>query len=164
MRALPVRSARRGTRSSVRSCSQRQASDCCLPSKRYQLRAPDSTRRVKPIRNRAGVRVTTIDDPPFRILPKLTDQNRDFWTAGSRGELRFWRCLDCGEYIHPPLPMCPRCHSKKLATEPVSGRATLASYSINYQPWMPGPELPYVVAIVEMVEQTGLRVTATLVN
>lgn len=108
--------------------------------------------------------MTTIDDPPFRILPKLTDQNRDFWTAGSRGELRFWRCLDCGEYIHPPLPMCPRCHSKKLATEPVSGRATLASYSINYQPWMPGPELPYVVAIVEMVEQTGLRLTTNLVN
>ena len=108
--------------------------------------------------------MTTIDDPPFRILPKLTDQNRDFWTAGSRGELRFWRCLDCGEYIHPPLPMCPRCHSKKLATEPVSGRATLASYSINYQPWMPGPELPYVVAIVEMVEQTGLHLTTNLVN
>ena len=40
----------------------------------------------------------------------------------------------------------------------------MASYSINYQPWMPGPELPYVVAIVEMVEQTGLRLTTNLVN
>jgi uncharacterized OB-fold protein len=108
--------------------------------------------------------VTTTEDPPFRILPRLTDLNRDFWTSGARGELRFWRCQDCGFYIHPPLPMCPRCHSKKLATEAVSGRATLATYSINYQPWMPGPELPYVVAIVEMVEQVGLRLTTNLVN
>ena len=24
-------------------------------------------------------------DPPFRILPKLNDRNRDFWTGGARG-------------------------------------------------------------------------------
>lgn len=103
-------------------------------------------------------------DAPFRVLPKLVDSNRDFWTAGGRGELRFWRCGECGFYIHPPQPICPRCRSKKMATEPVSGRATLASYSINHQPWMPGPKLPYVVAIVEIVEQPSLRLTTNLVN
>ena len=103
-------------------------------------------------------------DAPFRVLPQLTDHNRDFWTAGSRGELRFWRCGDCGFYIHPPQPICPQCRSKKLATAAVSGRATLASYTINHQRWMPGPELPYVVAIVEIVEQPSLRLTTNLVN
>ena len=103
-------------------------------------------------------------EPPFRVLPYLTDHNRDFWTAGERGELRFWRCGDCGFYIHPPQPLCPRCHGKKLATEAVSGRATLASYTINHQPWMPGPELPFVVAIVEIVEQPLVRLTTNLVN
>ncbi|HZR81091.1 MAG TPA: OB-fold domain-containing protein [Candidatus Binatia bacterium] len=101
---------------------------------------------------------------PFRVLPKLTDDNRDFWTAGARGELRFWRCGDCGFFIHPPQPICPRCRSKKMATEAVSGRATLASYSINHQRWMPGPEIPYVVAIVEIVEQPSLRLTTNLVS
>ena len=103
-------------------------------------------------------------DVPFRVLPKLLDNNRDFWTAGARHELRFWRCGDCGFYIHPPQPLCPRCHSKRMATEAVSGRATLASYSINHQPWMPGPELPYVVAIVEIAEQPSLRLTTNLVH
>jgi uncharacterized protein len=103
-------------------------------------------------------------DPPFRLLPRLNDVNRDFWTGGAAGELRFHRCQDCQNYIHPPLPMCSRCRSKDIAVEPVSGRATLASYSINHQPWMPGPELPYVVAIVELVEQPGLRLTTNLVN
>jgi len=102
--------------------------------------------------------------PPFRILPKLTDANRDFWTAGARGELRFWRCQECGFYIHPPAPLCPQCHSKNMKTESVSGRATLATFSVNHQPWMPGPELPFVVAIVEIVEQPSVRLTTNLVN
>jgi len=101
---------------------------------------------------------------PFRILPRLTEHNRDFWQGGERGELRFWRCQDCKYYIHPQQPICPRCHSKNLATEAVSGKATVATYSVNHQPWMPGPELPYVVAIVEIVEQPSVRLTTNLVN
>jgi uncharacterized OB-fold protein len=101
---------------------------------------------------------------PFRILPRLGDHNRDFWTGGKDRELRLWRCQDCGYYIHPPLPMCPQCHSKRLATEAVSGRATLATYTINHQPFMPGPELPYVIAIIEIEEQPALRLMTNLVN
>jgi uncharacterized OB-fold protein len=103
-------------------------------------------------------------DTPFRILPKLTDENREFWTRGGRGELCFWRCQDCGDYVHPPQPICPSCLSKDLAVEAVSGKATLASYTINHQAWMPGPELPYVVAIIEIVEQPSVRLTTNLVN
>lgn len=101
---------------------------------------------------------------PFRVLPQLNDQNREFWTGGARGELRLWRCGDCRFWIHPWQPICPRCHSKRLAAEATSGQATLASYTINHQPWMPGPELPYVVAIVEIAEQPLLRLTTNLVN
>jgi len=105
-----------------------------------------------------------VADPPFRILPKLTDANRDFWTGGAHGELRFWRCQECAFYIHPPQPICPKCFSKNLKTEAVSGRATLASYTINHQAWMPGPELPYVVGIVELAEQEALRLTTNIVD
>jgi hypothetical protein len=103
-------------------------------------------------------------DVPFRILPKLNDRNRDFWTGGAHGELRFWRCQECGFYIHPPAPLCPMCRSKHMKTEAVSGKATLATYSVNYQSWMPGPQLPYIVAIVEIVEQPSVRLTTNLVN
>jgi len=108
--------------------------------------------------------VTVIENGPFRILPKLTEQNRDFWTGGERGELRFWRCQDCKYYIHPPAPICAMCHSKNMKTEAVSGRAALASFSVNYQNWMPGPDLPYIVAIVEIEEQSSVRLTTNLVN
>ena len=35
---------------------------------------------------------------------------------------------------------------------------------MNYQPWMPGPELPYILAIVAIPEQDGLRLTTNLVD
>jgi uncharacterized OB-fold protein len=101
---------------------------------------------------------------PFRVLPRLSDRNRHFWTGGERGELCFLRCQSCGYYLHPPTPICPRCHSKELAPEAVSGRATLFTYTVNHQNWMPGPELPYVIAIVSIPEQDGLRLTTNLVG
>lgn len=106
----------------------------------------------------------TTTEPPFRILPRVIDRNRFFWTGGADDELRFLRCQDCRYYIHPPLPRCPQCQSKRVAPEAVSGRAHLATFSINHQPWMPGPELPYVVAIVEIVEQPSVRLTTNLVR
>lgn len=102
--------------------------------------------------------------PPFRILPQVTDLNRHFWTGGERGALCFLRCRDCGTYIHPPVRVCPKDHSKNVEPEAVSGRAQVASYTINHQPWMPGPELPYVVAIVEIEEDPTVRLTTNIVG
>jgi uncharacterized OB-fold protein len=105
-----------------------------------------------------------VAEPPFRILPRLTDRNRHFWTGGADGELRFLRCQDDGTYVHPPTPRCPKCYGKNLEVEDVSGRATVLTYSVNHQQWMPGPEVPFVVAIVEIIEQEGVRLTTNIVN
>ncbi|MFZ4584122.1 MAG: Zn-ribbon domain-containing OB-fold protein [Acidimicrobiia bacterium] len=101
-------------------------------------------------------------EKPFRILPKVNDRNRHFWEGGRDGHLVFQRCQECSYYIHPPAPMCPQCHSKNTASEPVSGRATVASYTVNHQNWMPGPPLPYVVALVEIEEQPSVRLTTNI--
>ena len=101
---------------------------------------------------------------PFRVLPETSGETGFFWTSGADGRLRFLRCRDCGTWIHPPQPLCPLDHSKNLAAEPVSGRATVCTFTINYQPWMPGPELPYVVAIVEIDEDPSTRLTTNIVG
>ncbi len=103
-------------------------------------------------------------DGQFRILPELTDRNRHFWQGGKDGTLVFLRCQECGYYLHPPTPICPLDRSKRLAPEPVSGRATLASFTVNHHPWIPGVELPYIIGIVEIVEQAELRLTTNVVN
>lgn len=102
--------------------------------------------------------------PAFRILPQVTPQNEHFWTGGAQGELRFLRCRACGHWIHPPAPICPACLAREVGVEAVSGRARVATFTVNHQRWIPGFEPPYVVAIVELVEQTGLRLTTNLVG
>jgi len=98
------------------------------------------------------------------VLPELTDRNRHFWQGGECDELVFLRCQDCGYYLHPPIPICPQDQSKNIQPEAMSGRGTLTSFTVNHHQWIPGFELPYVVALVEMAEQTGLRLTTNLVN
>jgi uncharacterized OB-fold protein len=103
-------------------------------------------------------------DVPFRLLPELSERNRRFWTAGGEGRLELLRCTHCGTYVHPPAPRCPHDQATELAWTPVSGRATVATFTVNHQAWMPGPELPYVVAIVEIAEQPSLRLTTNVVG
>lgn len=101
---------------------------------------------------------------PFRILPAVTPENEHFWTGGAAGELRFLRCKPCGTYVHPPAPVCPDCLGNELGAEAVSGRASLLTYTVNHQPWIPGFDPPYLVAIVEIDEQVGLRLTTNLIH
>ncbi len=53
----------------------------------------------------------------------------------------------------------PSCLSKELDVDAVSGQATLHTFTVNHQPWYPGLDPPYVIAIVELPEQEGLRLT-----
>ena len=101
---------------------------------------------------------------PFRILPRVTDRNRFYWTAGRDGELRFQRCNACRYFIHPPGVLCPECHSKDLGVEAVSGHGEVHTFSINHQAWMPGLEPPFVLAVVRLPEQADLRITTNIVN
>ncbi len=39
----------------------------------------------------------------------------------------------------------------------------VATYTVNHQPWV-GPADPYVIAIVELPEQEGLRLTTNIVG
>jgi uncharacterized protein len=101
---------------------------------------------------------------PFRVLPRLTPDNTFYWTSGEDGMLRFLRCTACGYYVHPPSPICPICRTKTLEPRAVSGRATVATFTINHQPWIPTFDPPYVVAIVEIEEQPSVRLMTNIVG
>jgi uncharacterized OB-fold protein len=101
---------------------------------------------------------------PFRVMPAVVPENEHFWTGGAEGELRILRCQACGHWIHPPAPICPMCLSRELAPEAVSGRAVVHTFTVNWQPWIPTFDPPYVVAIVALPEQEGLRLTTNIVG
>jgi uncharacterized OB-fold protein len=105
-----------------------------------------------------------MSDKPFRVLPAVDSENEHFWRGGKQGELRFLRCDDCRSYVHPPAPLCPDCLGRALTPEAVSGRATIHTFTVNHQPWIPGFDPPYVIAIVDIEEQAGLRLTTNIVG
>jgi uncharacterized OB-fold protein len=102
--------------------------------------------------------------PVNRVAPLITDINRHFWTGGAQGELRFLRCADCGFYLHPPTPVCRKCLSDNVEVATVSGQGHVVTFTVNHQQWRPGVEVPYNVALVELVEQSGLRLTTNIVG
>jgi uncharacterized OB-fold protein len=102
--------------------------------------------------------------PPDRPLPALQPDTEFFWTSGSDGRLRIMRCQACHNYIHPPVPFCANCGSLKVAPEAVSGRGTVRTFTINEQQWLPGLEVPYVIAAIELAEQAELYVFGNVIG
>jgi uncharacterized OB-fold protein len=102
--------------------------------------------------------------PQLRLAPTPTAESRAFWTGGERGELMICRCHSCGHFFHPPGPACWRCRSTDVAPGPVSGRASVAAYTINRQQWIPGFEPPYIVAMVELEDEPDVRLITNVVN
>ncbi len=98
-----------------------------------------------------------------RVLPTTDEPSAFFWTSGADGQLRLLRCTACEYFIHPPAPVCPRCHSRDAAPAVVSGRATLHSYTVNTQPW-DGVGDTYVIALVALDEQDDVRLTTNIVG
>lgn len=85
-----------------------------------------------------------------------------FWRALDAGILAHQRCTVCRHWHFPPRA---RCHcGGSLDYEPVSGRATLWSYTVAHPPLLPAfaQLAPYPVIVAELDEQPGLRMVGTV--
>src|SRR5690625_3551481 len=101
---------------------------------------------------------------PGRPLPAVTPENEFFWTAGADGVLRLQECRDCAALIHPPVPVCRYCRGTDMGVREVSGRATLAGFTINHRFSLPGLPAPYVVAQVAITEDPRVRLTTNIID
>jgi acetyl-CoA acetyltransferase/uncharacterized OB-fold protein len=100
----------------------------------------------------------------MRPLPELTPWTEWFWTSGADGTLRIQGCADCGTLVHPPVPACPVCRSRSSAPTAVSGRATVVGFTVNQHQWHPDLPAPYVIAVVALAEDPGVRLTTNIVG
>ena len=106
----------------------------------------------------------TYQRPSLRLAPSPTPESLAFWTGGRDGDLLIYRCHNCGHFFHPPGPACWRCRSTDVAPEKVSGRATVVAFTVDRQPWIPGFDPPYIVAIVELAEELDTRLITNVVG
>lgn len=100
-----------------------------------------------------------------RPAPRPDPLTAPFWNAVSAGVLEIQHCDGCGTYFHPPVGICPICLRNDLAFTPVSGRGTLYSFTLTCSgarhPAFVA-RTPYIVALVELVEQRGLLLFSNL--
>jgi uncharacterized protein len=99
-----------------------------------------------------------------RKLPLITPETAAFWQGGQADRLMIHHCGHCSRWFHPPAPVCPRCNSLDVAPKAVSGRGQVATFTVNHQAWTRELTQPYVVAIVELDEQPGLRLLSNVVG
>lgn len=95
-------------------------------------------------------------------LPEISPDNAAFWTGGAHGVLQIMACNACDHRIHPPQLICPQCLSRDVAPVAATGRGTIYSYTINHQAWIPDLNVPYALAVVDLDDQPGVRMTAML--
>lgn len=103
-------------------------------------------------------------NPPHRPRPRLDSVNTPFWTGGAEGKLNICKCADCGEFTHPPLPLCRHCQSENVTPHALAGTGQVDTYTINYQAWAPGLEVPFVIARVRLDGAPGVYLTTNIVN
>lgn len=101
---------------------------------------------------------------PPRPKPKLDAENRAFWTGGAEGKLNIMKCADCGAFTHPPRMICRHCLSENVAPHAVKGTGVIDTLTINHQAWMPGLEVPYVIARVKLDDAPGVILTSNIVG
>jgi len=106
--------------------------------------------------------MTAAQYPP---QPSPDFDTEGFWEATADGRLALCRCVECGLWLQPPLERCRRC-AGLTAFEDVAGTGTIYSFIVQRQPSVVGylDAIPYVVALVELDEQAGLRLPARIVG
>ena len=60
--------------------------------------------------------------------------------------------------------MCPYCRGRRLEPKVVSGKGTVAAFTINHQPFMPGFDPPYAFGFVEIDEDPTIRLGTNIVG
>jgi len=85
-----------------------------------------------------------------------------FWEGVEAGELRIQRCTGCGTLRHPPRPMCPNCRSLEHDYVVSSGQGVVYSFVVHHHPPVPGRQMPFTVAVVEVDE--GTRVVGNVID
>lgn len=95
-------------------------------------------------------------------MPTIMWDNEGFWEGIKRGELVFQKCGQCGTWLHPPRPACPKCRSFEKEWVRSSGKGIVYSFVTYLEPPDPAFKAPFSVVLVELEE--GVRLISNMVN
>lgn len=94
-----------------------------------------------------------------RVRPLVSHDTEFFWEGTRAGELRIQKLPD-GTLRHPPVPAIWQDKTEPVDYVVASGKGTVFSFVVHHAPKVPGRNLPFVVALVELEE--GVRMLGEL--
>ncbi|GGN83921.1 hypothetical protein GCM10011610_36690 [Nocardia rhizosphaerihabitans] len=97
--------------------------------------------------------------PADRVGPVISKDTEFFWAGTEIGELRIQRLPD-GSLRHPPVPALWQDKAETTDYVVAAGTGTVFSFVVHHAPKVPGRDLPFVVALVELDE--GVRMLGEL--
>ncbi|MEJ6022675.1 Zn-ribbon domain-containing OB-fold protein [Ramlibacter sp. PS4R-6] len=97
--------------------------------------------------------------------PQLPDHFA-FWDYCAKRELRFQCCSACGQWRHPPAPVCPHCGSAAVEWKLAPSRAELFSYTVVHHASTPAlrGHVPYNIAIVAFPDLVDIRIVSNVLD
>jgi uncharacterized OB-fold protein len=109
---------------------------------------------------------TTQEELDLRPAPQPDEVTSFYWEAADEGRLVLQRCEACGRFQYPPELVCTYCQHQSFEHVELSGAATLYSFCLVERPFHAGfvSQVPYVLALVELVEQPGLRLLTNILE
>ena len=89
-----------------------------------------------------------------------------YWAGAGQHELLVAACVPHGHLNFPPDVSCAVCGARELEPHAVSGNGAVYSFTIVRQAFDPSfaDDVPYVIALVELDDQPGLRLLTNLVH
>ena len=94
---------------------------------------------------------------PPKPIPSPTDATQAFWSGCAENVLRLRSCPRCNKRLAPTRAVCA-CGNSELPWVDTSGQGRIFSYTVVHRAPDPAfrPEVPYVIAIVELDEGAKL--------
>ncbi|MEY3041634.1 MAG: hypothetical protein RLZZ174_716 [Pseudomonadota bacterium] len=98
------------------------------------------------------------------LAPKKTPTSAPFWDGLAEGRVLLQQCEACNQWVFYPRPRCSHCLAPALLWKPVSGAATLTSWTHCPRPTAPPFEAlaPQTLAVVTL--QEGVRMSTFLLE
>lgn len=90
------------------------------------------------------------------MTPAEDRDSAPWWAAVRAHRLTVQSCDGCEQPRFPPTTICARCRSRAWSWIDVSGRGTVASWIVTRHAFLPVFDVPYVVALVRLVEHPEL--------
>jgi uncharacterized protein len=89
----------------------------------------------------------------MRILPAPDELTAPYWAAAGEHRLVIQQC-EGGHLSHPPVAICPACHSRRFTWQPMSGNGKVYAFTSVCHAVHPVTvgHTPYIIVLVELEE------------